>query len=277
MNKRSYYYSALIPVFILGVLFSFSFGSDPVTALPITIPPVNNGNISDLSVYLGLSPGYSLIDKFGKNDDVDTSFEDIWNDGGVLTLLNSSSTMIITTTGQDTNGGTGAHTITISGLNGTYYAIEETVTLNAGSPPTTNESFIRINRAFVVDSGSSLTNENDIVITATTGGSVQGNIQSGEGQTQKTQYTIPEGFTGYLISGYFTTDSGQHVNGQLLVKNYNESWRVKHETIILDGIDRFNLMGSSPIPAKSDIKWRAIGASPNNEITAGYNLILKEN
>lgn len=234
-------------------------------------------NIDETNIALGLVDGYTIIDKFGKSPDVDSTFEDIWNDGGTITILSSASTMIVTTTLQDTSGGTGARTLTIQGVNGTYHAIEEEITLNSTTPPTTTNSFLAINRAFVVDSGTSLTNENDIVITATTGGSTQGHIVGGEGQTSKTQYIIPVGYTGFLTHGFVSTDAGAHVDAQLMTKNFGESWRLKHDVTLTSGYIEFSLVGSSPLPEKSMVKWRAFGTNPNNEVQAGYTMILREN
>jgi len=268
----------ILPSIILVIGLGIAF-SPLIEATYIAVPPSGFAQISvdETNIALGLVDGYSIIDKFGKSPDVDTSYEDIWNDGGTITILSSASTMIVTTTLQDTDGGTGANTLTIQGVNGTYHVIEETVTLDSTTPPTTSNSFIAINRAFVVESGTSLTNENDITITATTGGSVQAGIFAGEGQTQKTQYVIPMGYTGYLTHGFVSTDSGSQVDAQLMVKNFGESWRTKHDVTLTSGFIEFSLVGQSAIPEKSMIKWRAFGANPNNEVQAGYTMILKEN
>ena len=271
-------------IYAIGIIFLaivgigvFTMPSESTFINPAPSSLTGGNSISELSIYLGLESGYRLVDKFGKNEDVDTSFEQIWRQGDTMVLLDTASTMTVTSSGQDTNGGTGARTFTIQGLNGTYHEIEETITLNSSTPVITDESFIRINRAYVVESGSNLTNENTIIITASVGGSVQGNIQPNEGQTAKTQYTIPTGYTGYLISGYMATDSGQHTVGQLLTRDYEGSWRLKHETVLLDGVDRFDLEGTSLLPEKSDITWQAKADTNNNEVVAGYHLILVEN
>jgi hypothetical protein len=239
----------------------------------IAIPPKTQMN--EITIALGLEPNYTLIDKFGKNPDVDTSYEDIWNDGGVLTLLSTPSTLTVTTTGVDTDGGTGARILTIQGLDANWNLQSANVTLNSTTPPVTPETWLRINRAFVATAGTGLTNANDILITATTGGSVQAHILADEGQTQKTQYTIPAGYTGFLEYGRASTDTGQHVDAQLMVKPYGGAWLVKHDVTITDGHVEFDMLGSSPIPEKSEIKWRAKGSLNNNELQAGYTLILR--
>lgn len=241
----------------------------------IGIPP--RTDISPLSIHLDLEPSYTINDKFGKNADVDDVWEDIWNAGGTITLLTSPSTFTVTSTGVDTSGGTGARTIVIEGLDSTWAAQSVEVTLDSTTPPVTAETWLRLNRAYVVDVGSGGVNANEIVITATTGGSTQGDILAGEGQTQKAIYTIPLGYTGFLEAGMVSSHSGQEVTAQLLTRLPDESWRVKYELIIDNDHFDFPLVGSSPLPEKSDIKWRAQGALQNNDVNAGWKLVLREN
>lgn len=241
----------------------------------IGIPP--RTDISELSIALELEPSYSLVDKFGKNPDVDTSYEDIWNDGGVQTLLTTPSTLTVTSTGVDTDGDTGARILTIQGLDANWNLQSANVTLNSTTPPVTPETWLRVNRAFVATAGTGLTNANDITITATTGGSIQAHILADEGQTQKTQYTVPAGYTGFLEYGRASTDAGQHMEAQILVKPFGGAWLVKHDITITNGHVEFDMLGSSPIPEKSDIKWRAKGSQVNNEFQAGYTMVLRQN
>ncbi len=247
-----------------------------VEATYISVPPSGSQDPSFDNISLGLISGYTTVDKFGKNSDVDTSVEDVWNDGGVRTELSSASTMIVTSSGSDTSGGSGANTVIIYGLDGNYDEVTETVTLNAASPQTTTNSFVWINRILVDESGSSDVNENDITVTATTGGSTQAHILASEGQTQMAIYMIPNGYTGYLTKGFLSTDAGQLVTGDLLVKPFDGSWNLKREVLISSGLHEIDLSGSGSISEKSIIKWQAEGSQVNNYVTAGFKLILVE-
>ena len=268
---RDFYYIFILAAFGIGL-----FGVQHVDATYISVPPSGSQDPSFNNISLGLVGGYTTIDKFGKNPDVDTSVEDVWNDGGVRTELSSASTMIVTSSGSDTSGGSGANTVIIYGLDGNYDEITETVTLNAASPQTTTNSFIWINRMLVDESGSSDVNENDIAVTATTGGSSQAYILANEGQTQLAMYMIPNGYTGYLTKGFLSTDANQLVTGELLVKPFDGSWNLKREVLISSGLHEIDLSGSGSIPEKSIIKWQADGSQVNNYVTAGFKLILVE-
>jgi len=241
----------------------------------IGIPP--RTDISPLSIHLDLEPSYTINDKFGKNSDVDDSWEDVWNTGGTITLLTSPSTLTVTSIGVDTSGGTGARTLVLEGLDSTWAKQTVEVTLDSTTPPVTAETWLRLNRAYVTDVGSGGVNANEIIITATTGGSTQGDILAGEGQTQKAIYTVPLGYTGFLEVGMVSSHSGQEVTLQLLTRLPDESWRVKHELIIDNNHFDFPLVGSSPLPEKTDIKWRAQGSLQNNDVNAGWKMVLREN
>jgi len=241
---------ASVFVVIGGLLFVGIDEGDSVN-LPMS------SSINELEIALGLEPNYLIVDKFGRNPDVDTGYEDIWNDGGVITFLSSPSTLTVTTTGNDNGASsTGARIITIEGLDENWNTQSANVTTNASVPQTTSENWLRVNRAYVAEAGTLLTNENDVIITATTGGSIQAHILADEGQTMKTQYTIPIGFTGYLVHGVVSTDSGQHIEAQLMTKEPNGAWRVKHSVTLDNAHDVFDMIGSEPLPEKTDESQR---------------------
>lgn len=148
----------------------------------------------NIQVALGNFPRYTLDTKFGYNPSVGSSQEDLWFSGGALSYLSSAETMNIASGSSDDDGspeGSGAHTVTIVGLNGSYETISEVVTLNGMSDVETEASFIRVLRMFVNDAGAGGTNAGNITATASSASSVQAQIQAGEAQTAKIQFTVP--------------------------------------------------------------------------------------
>jgi len=232
--------------------------------------------VTPLHVGMGYFDEWSSTDKFGKNTDVGTAYEDVWAGGGTMTLLTTASTMIVTSSGVDTAGNTGALTVELQGLDSGYNVISETVTLVAATPPTTNKSFIRVFRAKVLTAGTGLINANAIVITATTGGSEQARILADEGQTQQAIYTVERGHTAYIDTCTLATDiqASRNITAQLLVKSFGGAWQVKHEIIIGTGHVQFNMEGSGGIPEKSDIRWRAkASGGTTNIVSAGFKVL----
>ncbi len=131
--------------------------------------------------------GHRTWNKFGYNPDVDSSpIETVWAVGGSHTILTTASTLIVVSSDvNDTSAGTGARTVFIEGIDGDYLYASEVVTMNGTSNVTTTTSFLGVNRIVVLSSGTSDSNEGNITVTATTGGSTQAYIPANQSVTQQ--------------------------------------------------------------------------------------------
>jgi hypothetical protein len=143
----------------------------------------------EYEVALGRRQGNTTWNKFGYNADVDTAAtEVIAAFGGAFTPLTTASTLTIVSASVDDDGspaGTGANSIVIIGVNANRVAQTEVVTLNGTTNVVTSTTWLGINRAAVYLAGSNLANVGTITITATTGGTTQATIPTGEGSTQQ--------------------------------------------------------------------------------------------
>ena len=156
-------------------------------------------------VALSRRQGYSLTNKFGYNEDVDTATdpEVIAAFGGSFTPLTTASTLTIVSsdTADDGDpGGTGARTILVSGLDANRDEQVELVTLDGTTNVVTTSTWLGVNRAVVTTSGTGNTNAGTITITATTGGSTQATIPAGGSVTQQLIYFTPRNHTGLIES-----------------------------------------------------------------------------
>lgn len=147
---------------------------------------ISRGNYH-YDVALGRRSGATTWNKFGYNPDIDIGTETIWAPGGTHTILTSASTLdVVSDSANDTNSsGTGARSILIDGIDATWTRQQATVTLSGATPVTTSNSWLGVNRAYVITSGTSDSNEGNISITATTGGSLQAYLPAGGGVTQQ--------------------------------------------------------------------------------------------
>jgi len=224
------------------------------------------------------------IHKFGRNPNVGGAPETIWMYGGVYSYLTSPSTVYVTSSsGNDAAGGTGARTITVQGLNGDYNNVQETLTVG-GSVGTVE--FLRVFRAFVVESGSVGTNVGDVRVTTGAGGSGTvladiGTIGTGTtfglGQTQLALYTIPAHCTGYLTTwnvgvGSYNDATTVSLYTRLFDTGY-QSFRTRDIMDVPGGYHTRNYDIPLLIPAKTDIEVRAI-ASTGSTISASFDLVL---
>lgn len=224
------------------------------------------------------------IHKFGRNPSVGGAPETIWTQGGVYSYLTSPSTVYVTSdSGNDAAGGTGARTITVEGLDGDYNNVQETLTVG-GSVGTVE--FLRVFRAYVVESGSVGTNVGDVRVTTGAGGSgtVLADISTigtgttfGLGQTQLALYTIPAHCTGYLTTwnvgvGSYNDTTTVSLYTRLFDTGY-QSFRTRDIMDVPGGYHTRNYDIPLLMPAKTDIEIRAI-ASTGSTISSSFDLVL---
>lgn len=147
-----------------------------------------------LQVAQGNVAGHAIYLLRGHNPDVDAASgqECLWTQGGSLTYLSSAETMeIASTSTSDTSAGTGVRTVLIEGVDGTGAAISEIVTMNGTTNVTTSNSYYRVNQMVSLTVGTGELNAGEITATATTAGTVQCVITTGEGISRLGHYTVP--------------------------------------------------------------------------------------
>jgi hypothetical protein len=122
-------------------------------------------------VAMGKRQGRTTWNKFGFNADVDTGGQEIVGSfGGTFNIMTTADTLdVVSSSANDTSAGTGAQSVLISGIDANFNAITEIVTLNGTTPVTTTNSFLGVNRAVVLASGSGGVNAGTITIDDTSG------------------------------------------------------------------------------------------------------------
>lgn len=243
-----------------------------------------------LEVSRGNVAGYSTVQKFGRNDDIDSAAaEDVWAGGGTRVYLSSAETMDVSSTSTNDDGdpvGTGAHTIMIEGLDSSYDEISESVTMDGTTTVTTSGSFLRVHRAYVMTAGSVETNDGDITIDPTTSGSGsrQAFIASGDGQTLISHYTVPREKTAYMTGAQVSVHAKSGSTGvkeaqmKFYIRPQGGAWRLQGNFgARSDGTSISpDIIFTSPleIAAKTDIKWVGDVDNNNTSVYVQYNLIL---
>jgi hypothetical protein len=154
----------------------------------------------DLEVAKGNVANHSCVSKFGRNDTVGTTPEIIWSEATTPYpwIVNAGTASVVSADADDDGDpvGDGARTVTIEGLNPSWTAQSEIITMNGTTPVVTSGSWKRINRMFVATVGSSEVNEG--LIQATVDGNVVAEIPALKGQSFMAIYTIPDAVKGYL-------------------------------------------------------------------------------
>ena len=168
--------------------------------------------------------GHSIVHKFGQNLAVGTSYTPVASGGLYNTpQLGSATTLRIKSGGNanDTAAGSGAREVTFEGIDETGAEVTEAVaTAGASASSATTTTFMRLFRAWVSASGTYATattgsHSADIVIENGAGGTDWATIVLNgfpKAQSEIGAYTIPTGYTGYLLSAHGFVDSTKITN-----------------------------------------------------------------
>lgn len=241
----------------------------------------------DAAIAEGRIPGYSFIEKFGENDDIDAANEEVvWDGGGDYTYQSSAQSVeLVSDSASDTSAGSGAQEVIIEGLDGSYNLQSETVSTTGTTPVNLSNTYLRIFRAYVGDVGANEKNVGNITIRVQGGGDTMALILADRGQTNMAIYTIPNGFTGYLKKVYLTILRGNGtqavaVDANLCRRSPGQSWRSTHPIGLLNtgtGARSYEFPYGIVCPAQMDIELRADSSANDTRVTGGFTIRLRKN
>ena len=250
------------------------------------VNPITGGStVSDIPFYLavqqGKVPGYSMVNKFGYNPTIGSgSFETIWETGNNYPWQSSAVTVdVVSDDVNDDVAGTGARTLRIQGLDGSYNFAEETVDMDGTTTVTTTQTFLRVFRMSVETAGSSGNNEGTITVTYTGGSDVAATISAGNGQTLMAVYTIPAGKTGYIININFSSAKDSEHTFRLMTRDNtvtDAAWNAKEYASARGGFNNWRKFAINKVTEKTDIDFQAI-ANNASACNGGFELILIDN
>lgn len=164
----------------------------------------------------------------------------------------------------------------IEGLDADYNVINEVITLTNATGNATSKSFIRVYRAYMTNGSVTNVGNVDIKVSST----VVARITAGKGQTLMAVYTVPAGYTAYILKGTATCQSGADATGDMFVRYGGQaSFRVGHTFEVSGGGGEYtyDFPIAIPIPAKSDIDVRCSVRSNNARVTACFDVLLERN
>lgn len=243
---------------------------------------VSKGNVS----------GNKHINKYGRNDVVGTTEEDIWTVGGLKVLhTTAQSVEVISDNAADTNSaGAGARSVTVEGLDANFDEQQEDVNLNGTAAVALANTYIRIFRIFVKTSGAyasgstSGTNTGTVDVQVASGGDIMARIEPDEGQSEMTHYTVPNGKTAVIRRIVVTVDTGRTadvmmhereaadtVSAPFTARRTKRKWKGLPNGMHNDPIDT-----PVDIPGKTDIWFSGMVPSTAAAITIDYDLHITD-
>lgn len=252
-----------------------------------TLEGIENGAPNDFETNLveGKVAGYSIVNKFGRNSDIDTSSvpEDIWNGGGVYAGFPTGTTgetlVVFSNSASDTALGIGARTIRVAGLDQNYNSQTELFVLNGLTPVTGTKLFTRAHSASVLTAGSNDFNIGNISVRhSITTSNLFMFTPIGTNQSNVAGYTVPAGKTAYMrkIFGSIRGGTSATVDGSIWLREFGAAPRLRRPFSFSTNAQLNDVVyGGLVFNAKTDIQIRITSASVNNlDVTAGYDLIL---
>ncbi len=214
---------------------------------------------------------------YGENFDIDTATvpEDLWTAGGEYAFpTTAASTTVQSTDAADADGGTGAQTIYVQGLDADYKLIEETATLDGVTPVALTNQYLRILAARVVTAGTGETNAG--VITVQHGATVLAHMTAGSGRASMAIYTIPADYNAACLTWLFgsvgRTANPAYVRLEVRYRLYGGAW------VTLGGIYlqtnganwvNYPVEPAQYYPPKTDLKMHCAEASANDLSVSG--------
>lgn len=240
----------------------------------------------ELQVARGQITMHSSVIVFGYNPDVDTAEESVWPDGGTIPHPTTASVLkISSSSADDTAAGTGARTVTISGLDGDYNTVSESVTLNGQTAVNTTNSYLYVNQFYVTSVGSGGANAGNInagtgTVTAGVPAVLYDIIATGYNNRTTGHYCVPAGYTGYMVQGQFSAGQASGstaVTGFLKQHGTDHILRVGAVSTLNNGTADFLFELPYVIPEKNCVGATAIGSAANNAVSSYFNILLIKN
>lgn len=225
------------------------------------------------------------LSKFGRNPDIDTGDEDVTNIGGIYPGFPTGAAetiQVFSSSVNDTSAGTGMRTCTLFGLDGSYNFQTETFTLNGTTPVTSSTTWSRMFRLRIGTAGSVGTNAGTITVRhSSTTANVFCAVPVGFGSTQLPLFTVPAGYTAYLL-GYDVAINDTNSNNATVgiwAREFGKGYAILYPSNVSTAVPgRPRLDCPAPFPEKTDLSIRVISVqNPNADIVGRLNLVLFKN
>lgn len=176
--------------------------------------------VSDFGVDIakGEVPGHSVIQKFGRNSAVSSTFVPICSSGFYRTPTSNTALEVVSTSTNDDIAGTGARTIYYEGLQnsgGNLVVVSDVVELDGTTAVALPDQLIRLYRWYVASSGtyasqSAGSHAGTLTIRESGGGNTWSTIVPNGfpvSQSQIGAYTVPTGYMAYVSKITYSVES----------------------------------------------------------------------
>jgi len=222
----------------------------------------------------GLVPGASVVNIYGYQPSVGTTFIPVWENATTYTYPGSATTMLLySSSGSDT-----AVSVLIQGLDASYNILTETLVLTNGTTGvTTANSYLRINGISVTGSNNAV---GTIYLSNAGKTTTYAQINAGYGKNQAMVYTVPNGYTFYLTrSNAYSNQVGNVSSAYCTYRVYTQSNGLVQVVLQAPFTNLYGTLRVAPrgYAQKTDIQWQANTPSSTAAVGIGVEGVLISN
>lgn len=223
-------------------------------------------------------PGVAAIEKYGSNA-ATAAGDVIQTESAAIAITATATTLeIVSASGDDTDGGAGAQSVIIWGVDANWNPISETVIMNGATPSSaTNSVYLYVYRAKITGSGA-VRNAGLITIRRSGAGATFAQIPLGYGQTMKCMFPVFAGCKMYLSHfGLEGTKTGT-LTGEIALMEYqlDQGIRVRHSIVFgVGGKADKEWHDALKVFTEKTLIWiEALSISTGAIITAGFDGVI---
>lgn len=251
---------------------------------PVSIVNINAAQAASKNFYLAVAqgevPGYTFVHIAGYNPDLDQTnpitTETIWSGNTVYpweawTDGGSAQTIYFLSTSASDVG----CQFLVQGLDADWEPQEETITLNGLTAVTGTKTWRRINNMTIANSQINVGTVTGRVTSGT--GTIIDIVNPGNGYNATGIYTIPAGYTGYLMVGDASVSKSADLTITMWSRQYGKSFRVAHIASIFESFYRYDFTIPIPLLEKTDIDVRGQSFTENTRASCNFDILLVAN
>lgn len=225
-----------------------------------------------LSVARGQVPGVTTQNIYGYQTAVTTTTIPLWENATVYTYPVAAGVMTLySSSASDT-----AVSVLINGLDSSYNLSSETLVLTNGTTGvTTVNSYLRINSIAIVGTNNPV---GTIYLSNAAKTATYAQIAIGEGRSQMSIFTVPNGYTFYLtrVNGYVSPNNNANFYCNYSVWTRNTTTGITTVLQQAPFVNTYSTLRVAPRPylQKTDIQWRAQMSAGTSIVSIGVEGIL---
>lgn len=222
---------------------------------------------------------------------ITTSFVPITSALVYQTPTAAASLEILSSSANDTSAGTGARTVTVTGLNASWAEVSQTITMNGITAVAIPTALIRLTKIEVTTSGtyasmSGGSHTGTITVRGAGGGATWGTIDATNwpaGVSSIGCYTVPTGKSAYIVWKTINTDSSKVVDSRFFIRPHADIVAAPYTGIMKQMELEANLTSESvhlprapigPFVGPCDMGYIAKTSSGSAVVTCEFQLLL---